>query len=72
MKKFVIPLTLLLALSLALTLLASCGGNQEAQEQVRIQAAVAATLARLIWMSQVMRMEVICLIFMMPPVQVRW
>ena len=47
MKKFVIPLTLLLALLLALTLLASCGGNQEAQEQVRIQAAVAATLARI-------------------------
>ena len=47
MKKFVIPLILLLSLLLALTLLASCGANQEAEEQVRIQAAVAATLAQL-------------------------
>ena len=45
MKKFLLPLILLLLLALAL--LASCGVNQEAQEQVRIQAAVAATLAQL-------------------------
>lgn len=45
MKKILVPL--ILSLLLALFLLASCGGNQEAQEQVRIQAAVAATLAKL-------------------------
>ncbi len=47
MKKYLIPLALFFALTLATTLLASCGANQEAQEQVRIQAAVAATLAKL-------------------------
>jgi hypothetical protein len=46
MKKILIPL--LLALLLAALLLASCGGaDQEASDQVRIQAAVAATLAKL-------------------------
>ncbi|MDX9991032.1 MAG: hypothetical protein RBS68_03180 [Anaerolineales bacterium] len=45
MKKKLISLILLTTLTLLL--LVSCGANQEAQEQVRIQAAVAATLARL-------------------------
>ena len=45
MKKKLISLILLITLTLFL--LVSCGANQEAQEQVRIQTAVAATLAKL-------------------------
>jgi len=46
MKKILIPL--ILVLLLATLLLASCGGaDQEARDQVRIQAAVAATLAKI-------------------------
>ncbi len=47
MKKIVLPLLLITTLFAALALLASCGANQEASEQVRIQAAVAATLAKI-------------------------
>jgi len=48
MKKLLLPLSLLAVLALGLFLLSSCGGaSQEAQEQARIQAAVAATLANI-------------------------
>jgi hypothetical protein len=48
MKKTLIPLILIATLALGIFLLSSCGGaDQETRDQVRIQAAVAATLANI-------------------------
>lgn len=47
MKRFLIIPLALAATLLALSLLPSCGADQEARDQVRIQAAVAATLAQM-------------------------
>ncbi len=47
MKKILLPLLVIASLVLGIFLLSSCGADQEARDQVRIQAAVAATLANM-------------------------